>query len=439
MKNTPTTTQPTRTGATLTEVLVSLLIFSVGIVSVFTLFPVSLLSSIQATKLTNSKILADNVVDIVRTAPHILRPPGVSANDPWTGEWESNKAYAANDLVWPRIQSGQLFPQPNLAYRCTAAGTSGAAEPKWLTTNTDVTDGGVTWRRVALSNYVVDPLGRFRDGTTTGLRRESFGYNSGTIVTGLARTDGGGFTDYVSARPFFTQPDSWTIALNETPSAINATSVTFPASVPLESVNATDQRLVVVSADGTQSASRSINNISGQTIFVPAGQNFPANLNSLAEVSTVRVEAFAPRYSYILTVRRPDEYVQPKVSAVILFNRSFSFEDEEVFKANFGNSGYDDEAEVDATSIPLASSMTANQVLISWAGKKQPLLREGNYLFDAREAIWYRMSVITLEPNFERALITLDRAVEQITVKTGNSSDVGRAIFLPGIVEIFEL
>ncbi len=443
MKRTPTTKIGMRSGATLTEVLVSLLIFSVGIVSVFTLFPVSLLSSIQATKLTNSKILSDNVVDLVSTNPDLLRPPRVAATDPWMGEWEPNTSYAANDLVWPRIDSGQLFPQPNLAYRCTNTGTSGGSEPNWPLSGS-VNDGStVTWDAVPLSNYVVDPLGRFIDGA--GAERVSFGYNGVAPVGGLPRTDGGGFSGYTAARPYFTQPDSWTIALTGVPIVVTPQTpgppvtpafITFPPNIPMDSIASTDQRVVLVSPDGTQSITRPIATVSGQTINL-GGADLPANLNSASEVGTVRVEVFSPRYSYILTVRRPDEYVQPKVSAVILFNRSFSFEDEEVIKANFGNSAYDDDAEVDATSH--APSMTENQVLISWAGKKQPLLREGNYIFDAREVLWYQMSVISIDATNERALITLERAVEEITVDTGMASDVGRAIFLPGIVEIFEL
>src|SRR5690606_29731618 len=63
-----------RSGATLVEVLMSLLIMSIGIVSVFTLFPLSIVSSIRATQLTHGRILRDNISELVHTAPDILDP-----------------------------------------------------------------------------------------------------------------------------------------------------------------------------------------------------------------------------------------------------------------------------------------------------------------------------------------------------------------------------
>ena len=49
----PTQSHPS-SGSTLSEVLISLLVMSIGVVSLATLFPVSVLRSIQATQLTNA-------------------------------------------------------------------------------------------------------------------------------------------------------------------------------------------------------------------------------------------------------------------------------------------------------------------------------------------------------------------------------------------------
>ena len=49
-----------RSGVTLTEVLMSLMIMSIGISAVAVLFPISVLRSVQATQLTNAAILKRN-------------------------------------------------------------------------------------------------------------------------------------------------------------------------------------------------------------------------------------------------------------------------------------------------------------------------------------------------------------------------------------------
>ena len=55
-----------RRGVTLTEVLMSLMIMSIGISSVAVLFPLSMLRSLQATQLTNAALLKMNVELILK-------------------------------------------------------------------------------------------------------------------------------------------------------------------------------------------------------------------------------------------------------------------------------------------------------------------------------------------------------------------------------------
>ena len=55
-----------RRGATLVEVLMSLMVMGIGIVSVVTMFPIAALRSIQATQLTNAKMLRKNAEEAFR-------------------------------------------------------------------------------------------------------------------------------------------------------------------------------------------------------------------------------------------------------------------------------------------------------------------------------------------------------------------------------------
>lgn len=61
-----------RDGATLTEVLISILVMSVGVLSVMAMFPISILRSIQATQLTNAAILRENVRQQIAIFPEVV-------------------------------------------------------------------------------------------------------------------------------------------------------------------------------------------------------------------------------------------------------------------------------------------------------------------------------------------------------------------------------
>lgn len=54
--------------------------------------------------------------------------------------WQPNTAYAVDDIVRPTTQNGR-------SYRCTVAGTTGATQPTWPTTEGQtVVDVGATWK-----------------------------------------------------------------------------------------------------------------------------------------------------------------------------------------------------------------------------------------------------------------------------------------------------
>ena len=62
-----------RPGTTLTEVLMSILIMSIGVVTLATLFPIAILRSVQATQLTNATILrydAEAIIDLANANSH---------------------------------------------------------------------------------------------------------------------------------------------------------------------------------------------------------------------------------------------------------------------------------------------------------------------------------------------------------------------------------
>jgi len=69
-----------RTGVTLTEVLMSLMIMSIGISAVAVLFPMSTLRSIQANRLTHGAILKYNVEALLQAEPNLVLDPDGDGN-----------------------------------------------------------------------------------------------------------------------------------------------------------------------------------------------------------------------------------------------------------------------------------------------------------------------------------------------------------------------
>ena len=69
-----------RAGVTLTEVLMSLMIMSIGVSAVAVLFPISTLRSIQANRLTHGAILKYNVEGILQAEPNLIFDPDGDGN-----------------------------------------------------------------------------------------------------------------------------------------------------------------------------------------------------------------------------------------------------------------------------------------------------------------------------------------------------------------------
>ncbi|MEW4530359.1 hypothetical protein [Maioricimonas sp. JC845] len=406
-----------RDGATLTEVLISIMVMSIGVLSVMAMFPISILRSIQATQLTNAAILRENVRQQIAVFPEVvLGAP----------QWTPDTSYSANDLVVPRKKPGHRFTATNRMFRATGGGTSSFFEPKWPSMGT-VTDGGVTWTPETVSAYVVDPLGwiAMEDalGMGAGDRFGNFEDSSNMLQGGNVRRFNANVTDFNIAAHSVSLPDSWVVVIDDVPTGMTDTSATFGGQVDLgtfSSSSSAPTRVVVTSFDGTRSVVR-LNGVSVSTNSVMWSDALPASLDSANEVSSVRVETFERRYTWLITARRSSTG-HTKAQCVVLFNRSLNPNDEYLYQVTAGAAG--------ATTISL-----------QWrSDEPEPLIREGNYLFDGANALWYRIQSIDAIDTMSSprtATISLDRPAE---LDFGTAADSrGGVMFMPGIIDIFEL
>lgn len=376
-----------RRGVTLSEVLVSLLVMSIGVVAVATLFPLSVLRTIQATQLTNAAQLRYNFEGMAGARPELYAGTQV---------WQPGTQYYVGDLI--------VTSTPNEYFlECETGGTSGTLEPSWRSVGSTTNDNGTIWRAHLAKRFVVDPLGwqqrtetlTAAPGVNTANQRNTFGRTNlaggtvtldspyrivrfrGGIPGNLAPGDNianlqpsrstffptpGSIADIAAnfgARQIGVLPDSWlvqtdttdvtpltltTLQLNNlTASLITTLDLGGDNVVNFDITNAAAQersmaaRVTLFDATGTISHTRNLITITG----TPPG---PETLTWLGDLPAgfvpvrAKVETFDERYTWMLTGRRngPAAYM----NLVVFFRRSSDPEDELIHPAHFQSVAY---------------------------------------------------------------------------------------------------
>lgn len=452
---------PQRSGATLVEILMSILIMSVGMTAVIGLFPLSLLTSVRATQLTNARLLEENVVELLRTNPEL-----VEGGYP---TWQPNTAYAVGDIVTLPRANGQVLSKTGMIFQAVGAGTSGALPPSFVsawghpTLDPPVTPT-ITWQAIryddlqnpaavvvsspaawADSVYVVDPLGSWNQlGATVAPD-----YTAASLLTRFGADDTGllsaaanyavpirhnsGLT-FAQARELFTLQDSWSADLEAVPSDIQLippgtptqTQITFPPNADLTAF-AAGGRLVLTPTNGGGTfiyelqGTDDIGVTTKNVLTINSATVLPAGFDTLAEVGQCRLETFTGRYTYLLTVRRRANG-DTKISCPVFFNRSFTGGEERV--------------------VPVQTAAGSSTIQVQWAaGGATPLIKENGYLFDPINGDWYRI----VEPPSGTLVagvtytVVVDRPFNTTSVTDFTTTFDGGVIFMPGVIHVFDI
>jgi hypothetical protein len=397
-----------RTGATLSEILISLMVMSIGVVSLATLFPISVLRSIQASQLTNATIHRLNVEQLIGKYPRLVHDPDY--------DWNLRTHEDENP---GGMQGENGFDNPI---------NDGA--------NGDGKDEG---------RFIVDPLGWY----LSSLPGE-FGNNNDVTIdnTGatILRRYNGGYSTATSARGDAYLPDSWQLyAKGNVTGTPTTTQITVPTSVDLTTFqNSLSSnvagRVVLFSQDGRQSITRAlvstdINPTNSQinwTGAIPTASPYYVDTDSNGTLDTLvlsrfRLETYDPRYSWLLTVRKTPTLTgdpghgQADVDIVVFHKRSFSAASEQIYivQSWIGNQCTLDLTSTNALSPP-----------------RKPFLKKGGFLFDAQNARWYRIIQIVDDP--VRPVITLDQPVFA-GINNGTIVQPRRVMAMPGIVEVYSI
>ncbi len=394
-----------RAGSTLTEVLVALLIFSIGAVSVITMFPLSVLRAAKATQLTHATDLRFNAEALIDLYPSIVSDPDLDRNllehvnpnlenyiiDPY-----------GRDVVLPLQGVGPVPTNAHMFFGIT--GNAANQPPNPLLTN------NAAW---TIPRYHLNRAGAL-------------------------------------AHSLVTLPDSWEVLHEGNATApipvagptqldvtgLQASGTTFTAGAGLT------YRAVIFNADRTQSHVRNITQMTADTIYwtedtdgsgppsVPVedvNANGAIDQHVLPATATftpaiVRIESQEQRYTWMLTVRKIDTY-GADVDMVVFFKRSVDnpVEQEAVFPATF------------STTV-ISATVNPTTVEVNYTpGGLVPNAKRGGYIFDADNARWYRISNVT-----DNGTGTMTVRIETLTILDSPAAG-GHAMFPKAVVEVYPL
>lgn len=461
------TAENNRRGVTLTEVLMSLMIMSIGIASVATLFPIAALRSAQATRLTNGAILKHNIEAVIRARPELIFDPDgdwVNSNSTQTGYWARlTEHFSAN--------SEKNYIVDPSGYFSAAGKYSGQY-------------GSMTAAGAAAMNAVPAASRDFADY----LGNSATGLTSGTPVAALPRFDGGLRAAGLAGTGAFSRAtapvtlsattlaefkaasthlaglgDGWEKIVDDValsyvwsdgsvatanPGGETIVGVVLDSEIDLDGVVSSSQYvtgfsgisdpeytlITVFAADGRNSQSFPLTTISGHNCLwtEPTG----VDLNGDGEVETrslpfefgeeigrvVIQKRRVQDFSWMLTVRRASDGRAAGVDIVVMFNDGRNPESERVFPAVF-TSG------VLGLTVAKTSGTNIN------GDPAEPILKKGGFVLDVNNARWYRIANYVEDPaDSTQYLITLDSEAEESSPGGG-----GGAIFLPGIVDVYPM
>jgi len=418
-------------GATLVEVLMSLLILAIGVVPIFTLFPISLLSSIKANQLTTTRLFADQVAATIIANPELVYGA--------TG-WKPDTSYASGSIITAVIPAGSNSPSSRTYFATIAGGQSGFTEPDpWQTSpGSSTTDNTITWASRTLPTtqntasfvpyrYVVDPYGVMLIDPAV---KNDFGNQEGSPAgtARVLRINSGIGNELSAITAKFSSPDTWTTVETAVPTSVvtvddsspsdgiaDAAVLEFPSSMDMSSyTNNGLSRLVVISLDGRRSAVGYVkappttSKLKVDSILL-AGTTNPTDITN--SIGQVRLEIYERRYTWLGAVQR-NENGGAHLQIAVCFNRAFRTQDEQLYNYTFPTSSLD-------------------TVQVQWSGN-EPYIVKGGYAFDAASVAFRR--IIDVEKNLtsSTATIIVSPAIEQ-------TNGPRRLVFMPGIVQVYEM
>ncbi len=375
-----------RLGVTLTEVLMSLMIMSIGVTSVAVLFPISVLRSIQATQLTNGAITKYNVETLLSTRPALIFDPDGDGN---TVE-HFRARYARNYVVDPagfftHAADGNLLVAQSFGNRSGVPVISPfSPDPSNEQPLVRRFGGGIATLDGENETNVSDPL--HLDALRllgTSLASQGDGWTTQVDTQAIGLVPGGVVLPPPGELNLYEVPTSNGVGTppNRVPLLPEASPGVFLIPDPEL------YRIVVFSVDGRISQAFPLTHIDpgineAYWSEVATGQDF--NMNGILDDRTLPVEFGGAvgrvllqsrrnsDFSWLLTIRRRGDGVARGVDVVVRFSDGTDVADEQLHHATF----------VQGTNLV---------GIVYDPNVPAPNIRKGKFIFDAVNARWYRV------------------------------------------------
>lgn len=457
-------------GVTLVEVLMALMIMSIGVSAVAVLFPIATLRSIQATQLTNGAIVKYNVEELINMNPGLIFDPDGDLAD---------------------------------ALRYPTAATRRTARIAAITEH---------YRSPAARNYIVDPFGFYNHLADGNPGFAAVFGNDGTSPLGIPRFGGGlrltngkrvpsappappvappalsgaelealrlraieianqgdGWETQVDAEPAGLAPGAVVLAGDHDLSQVPTAQLALPSSGGNYLVADPDMyRIVLFSENGkfSQAFPLVAIDLATNTAYYTEDLDYDGardpgedvNMNGIADVRTLPNEFAAgvsrvllqsrkmSDYSWMLNVRRRGDGMARSVDVIVKFSDGADLASERVYEATF----------VPSSVVPPVTSRSVWVKKTVGPPAADPNIRKGKFIFDAVNAIWYRIQDVQEKPLFGTAGTPFDSFDYLVTVeesiKPGNGAGAasasgvpvgagpyGLAMFPSGIVDVYPL
>ena len=466
--------QPPRSGVTLTEVLMSLMIMSIGISSVMVLFPISVLRSVQSTQLTNAAILKYNTEARVRQNLSLVFDPdgdyrlaGNSASGQSAAMMEHYRGGGTRNYVVDPVGYHNLLAQDNTGDQnvdgnddiiARAFGNDGTG-PGFVDGQNRVIiprfDGGVlaqfigsdpsqinsanlTADQLAAMQLLAAKIGRLNDGRINQL--DTFAaqlvFDNNNTAIGVIPVDAVTQEELIAiptaatTRPGNLIPDPELCEIT-----LFSLDNQFSQTYPLTYIDTANRKIFWSEYDD---AGNSVDfNANGTLDVRPLPLEF-YDSNGNPQIGRIILRTVRPAdFSWLLTVRRASDGQARGVDVVVRYHSETKVADERLFAASF-----------------VAGSGVVGLRAI---GDPQPILKRGGFIFDARNARWYRITSYEERP----LIVPASEAIfwkyyeYRILVETPVISDAGSfpvvtssgttdavysgAMFLPGVVDVYPM
>lgn len=474
------------TGVTLVEVLMSLMIMSIGMASVAVLFPISVLRSVQATQMTNAAILKYNVEAYVQMNPSLIFDPDGDGNlDEHIRNQQESRYIIDPTGYFELAASGNS----HAAYATLSANNNSALPNDnaqrgfvdWIG-NTDVDSSDPSNNTPTAYTSLPRYDGGIRAGTISGTYPSGFSPSSGgedaralKMLGSTLTKQGDGWETQLEALPVnfvFADGSTGTTAAStaliaglELPPDVDLSGVmTAHTSVPKVSGTPIIPdpelcRVVIFSVDGAFSVSLPL-------IAVPSGTNYvlwtedinlngtgdageDVNVNGVLDTPDLPVQfvnsvsgsfevgrivlqtAKTQDYNWLLTVRRGQDGQARGIDVVVTHNKGITADDERVFSASFNTSDVAPNSRFQIEVLNDGGQTTTGDTA-------EPLLKRSGYVLDVINARWYRIR------NYQEAVVTVGSVtgpgyiVDLETPVVANAL-TGVAMFLPGVVDVYPM